>query len=167
LSIPRAYRKRIVRSKNNFAIDKLGQMAFIVEQDFSCCKTYHKRSFEMSLKTILSKRSNGQAGSLLKGSDVPAGTTTVIIEIAAVRESPEGFGAPLILEFKKHVYGTRRRYSGMAENIAAEAGRERASRRPQRPPQGTGRRPRRPRYPKQALAIVFHAQTRRKSQRSS
>jgi len=59
----------------------------------------------MSLSTILQKRSNGQAGSLLKGSDVPAGTQTITIEVAAVRESPEGFGAPVILDLKKSIYG--------------------------------------------------------------
>ena len=67
----------------------------------------------MSLNTILNKRSNGQSGSLLKGSDVPAGTKTIIIEISAVRESPEGFSAPLILEIKKPIYGK----SAWAANI--------------------------------------------------
>jgi hypothetical protein len=59
----------------------------------------------MSLKAMLSKRSNGQAGSLLKGSDLPAGTKTITIEIAAVRESPEGFSAPAILDLKKLIHG--------------------------------------------------------------
>ena len=59
----------------------------------------------MSLNAWLSKRSNGQAGSLLKGSDLPAGTKTIIIEIAAVRESPEGFSAPAILDLKKLIHG--------------------------------------------------------------
>ena len=59
----------------------------------------------MSLSTILQKRSSGQAGSLLNGSDIPAGTRTIMIEVAAVRESPEGFGAPIILDLKKPVHG--------------------------------------------------------------
>ena len=59
----------------------------------------------MSLSMWLQKRSNGQAGSLLNGSDVPVGTKTVVIEVAGVRESPEGFGAPVILDLKKPVYG--------------------------------------------------------------
>jgi hypothetical protein len=59
----------------------------------------------MSLKTMLEKRRTGQAGTLLKGSDVPAGTKTVTIEVAGVRESPEGFGAPVILDLKKPVHG--------------------------------------------------------------
>jgi hypothetical protein len=59
----------------------------------------------MSLSTMLQKRSNSQAGSLLTGSDIPAGTKTIMIEVAAVRESPEGFSAPVILDLKKPIYG--------------------------------------------------------------
>ena len=59
----------------------------------------------MSLTTMLQKRSNGQAGSLLNGSDIPAGTKTITIEITAVRESPEGFSAPVIVDLKKPIYG--------------------------------------------------------------
>ncbi len=59
----------------------------------------------MSLKAILAKRSNGKAGTLLNGSDVPVGTKSITIEVAGVHESPEGFGAPVILELKKPVYG--------------------------------------------------------------
>ena len=59
----------------------------------------------MSLRTMLANRSSGQSGALLKGSDVPAGTKTITIEVAAVREPPEGFGALVILDLKKPVYG--------------------------------------------------------------
>jgi hypothetical protein len=59
----------------------------------------------MSLKTLLEKRSNGQAGSLLNGSDIPAGAKATIIEIAEVRESPDGFNAPVIVDLKKPIYG--------------------------------------------------------------
>jgi hypothetical protein len=59
----------------------------------------------MSLSTMLQKCSNGQAGSLLNGSDVPAGTKSITIEVAAVRESPEGFSAPGIVDLKKPIYG--------------------------------------------------------------
>jgi len=59
----------------------------------------------MSLVTMLQKRGNSNAGSLLNGSDIPAGTKTITIEIMAVRESPEGFSAPLILDLKKPIYG--------------------------------------------------------------
>ena len=59
----------------------------------------------MSLTTMLEKRRTGQAGALLKGSDVPAGTKTVTVEVAGVRESPDGFDAPVILDLKKPVHG--------------------------------------------------------------
>jgi hypothetical protein len=68
-------------------------------------RKYRERSFEMSLKTILGKRSNGQAGSLLNGSDVPAGTKSITIVVAGIRESPDGFGAPAIIDLKTPVYG--------------------------------------------------------------
>jgi hypothetical protein len=54
---------------------------------------------------MLQKHSSGQAGSLLNGSDIPAGTKTIMIEIAAVRESPEGFTSPVIFDLKKPIYG--------------------------------------------------------------
>jgi len=59
----------------------------------------------MSLKAMLDKHRNGQGGALLKGSDVPSGTKSITIEVAGVRESPPEFGAPLILDFKKQLYG--------------------------------------------------------------
>jgi hypothetical protein len=58
----------------------------------------------MSLKAMLDKRAS-QSGALLKGSDVPAGTRTITVEVAEVRESPEGFSAPVILDLKKPVHG--------------------------------------------------------------
>src|SRR5262249_21199419 len=60
---------------------------------------------KMSLKQMLDKRSNGKAGSLLHGSDVPAGTKSITIVVAGIRESPEGFGAPVIIDFKTPVCG--------------------------------------------------------------
>jgi hypothetical protein len=63
------------------------------------------RSTEMTLKQMLDKRSNGKAGSLLNGSDVPAGTKSITIVVAAIRESPEGFGAPAIIDLKTPIYG--------------------------------------------------------------
>lgn len=59
----------------------------------------------MSLKTILNSRSTSQAGALLNGSHVPAGTKSLTIEVAGIRESPEGFGAPAIIDLKRPVYG--------------------------------------------------------------
>ena len=59
----------------------------------------------MTLKAMLDSRSTGQAGALLNGSDVPAGTKTITIDVAGVRESPEGFNAPAIIDLKKPIYG--------------------------------------------------------------
>jgi hypothetical protein len=57
----------------------------------------------MSIKTMLEKRST--APSLLHGSDIPAGTKSITIEVLNVRESPEDFGAPFVIEFKKPISG--------------------------------------------------------------
>ena len=59
----------------------------------------------MNLKQMLSKRGNGQAAPLLNGSDVPTGTKSITITVAAIRESPEGFSAPVIIDLAKPVYG--------------------------------------------------------------
>jgi len=59
----------------------------------------------LTLKEMLESRRSGESGALLKGSDVPVGTKTVTIEVAEVRESPEEFGAPVIIVFKKPVHG--------------------------------------------------------------
>ncbi len=66
----------------------------------------------MSLKTMLDSRSNGQGGALLKGSDVPEGTNFVTVVIAGIRQSPDTFTAPAIMDFKKPVHGK----TGMALN---------------------------------------------------
>ena len=59
----------------------------------------------MTLKAMLDRRSNGEAGSLLNSSDIPVGTKTVIIVILEIRESPDGFNAPAIIYLKKPVFG--------------------------------------------------------------
>ena len=59
----------------------------------------------MSLKMMLNNRSTGQAGALLSGSDVPDGTKTITIVVAGIRESPEGFSAPAIIDLKTPLYG--------------------------------------------------------------
>jgi hypothetical protein len=59
----------------------------------------------MTLKTILDNRGNGKGGALLKGSDVPAGTKSITIVVAGIRESPEGFGAPAIIDLKTPMCG--------------------------------------------------------------
>ena len=59
----------------------------------------------MSLKTMLQSRSTGEAGELLNSSDIPAGTKTVTVVVAEMRESPEGFNAPAIIDFEKPIFG--------------------------------------------------------------
>ena len=59
----------------------------------------------MTLTRMLSSRRNGKAGSLLNGSDVPDGTKTIAIVVAAIRESPEGFDSPAIVDLKTPVCG--------------------------------------------------------------
>jgi hypothetical protein len=59
----------------------------------------------MNLKQMLDKRGSGQAAPLLNGSDVPVGTNSITIVVAGIRESPEGFTAPAIIDLKKPVYG--------------------------------------------------------------
>jgi len=59
----------------------------------------------MSLKAMLAKRSTGEAGQLLNSSDIPTGTKTVIIVIARMREAPDGFKAPAIIDFEAPVFG--------------------------------------------------------------
>ena len=58
-----------------------------------------------TLTVMLENRRSGRAGGLLKGSDIPAGTTTITIVIEEVRESPEEFNAPVIIVFRKPVNG--------------------------------------------------------------
>jgi hypothetical protein len=58
----------------------------------------------MSLKTMLDSRSTGEAGELLNSSDIPDGTKTVTIVVAGVRESPDGFNSPAIIDFKVPVF---------------------------------------------------------------
>jgi hypothetical protein len=59
----------------------------------------------MSMKTMLDSRSTGEAGALLNSSDIPNGTKTITIVVAAMRESPEGFNAPAIIDLKTPVFG--------------------------------------------------------------
>lgn len=59
----------------------------------------------MSLRTMLATRSTGEAGELLNSSDIPVGTKTVTIVVSGIRESPEGFNAPAIIDFEKPIFG--------------------------------------------------------------
>jgi hypothetical protein len=58
-----------------------------------------------TLSALLASRRSGQAGALLKGSDVPEGTTSITIVVEGVRQAPDEFNAPGILAFKKPIYG--------------------------------------------------------------
>jgi len=58
-----------------------------------------------TLTAMLESRRSGQAGALLKGSDVPTGTTTITIVIEEVRQAPDEFNAPVIVALKKPIYG--------------------------------------------------------------
>src|ERR1700733_1157157 len=59
----------------------------------------------MKLKTMLDNRRTVRCRCMLDGSDVPPGTKTNTIEVAGVRESPEGFNAPAIIDLKKPICG--------------------------------------------------------------
>jgi hypothetical protein len=59
----------------------------------------------MTLTTMLRNRSTGEAGELINSSDIPDGTKTVNIVIAGIRESPEEFNAPAIVDFEKPSFG--------------------------------------------------------------
>jgi hypothetical protein len=63
-----------------------------------------KESKNMSLKDMLDKKGGG-AGNLLKGSDVPSRIKQVVVEVAEIRESPDGFTAAFIIDLKKEIYG--------------------------------------------------------------
>ena len=58
----------------------------------------------MTLSTMLKSHSTGEAGELINSSDIPDGTKTVTIVVAAIRESPEEFNAPAIIDFEKPVW---------------------------------------------------------------
>jgi hypothetical protein len=69
-------------------------------------RRFGKKEVNMhSLKTMLESRRSGQAGALLKGSDIPEGTTTITIVIEDVRQAPDEFNAPVIVGFKKPISG--------------------------------------------------------------
>ena len=59
----------------------------------------------MTLSTMLKSHSSGEAGELINSSDIPDGTKTVTIVVAAIRESPDEFNAPAIIDFEKPVFG--------------------------------------------------------------
>ena len=63
-----------------------------------------KEAKNMSLKDMLNAKGGG-AGNLLKGSDIPPRIKSLTIKVAAVREAPDGFTAPALIDFADEVYG--------------------------------------------------------------
>jgi len=63
-----------------------------------------KESKNMSMKDMLAAKGGG-AGNLLKGSDVPSRIKTITIEVGDIREAPDGFTAPALIDLKKELYG--------------------------------------------------------------
>jgi hypothetical protein len=59
----------------------------------------------MSLRKMLDNHSDGPGAAILKASDLPPGTTSIIIEVVGVREAPKGWKSPSIVEFKKAIEG--------------------------------------------------------------
>jgi len=57
----------------------------------------------MSMKDMLNAKGGG-AGNLLKGSDVPSRIKSITITVAEIREAPDGFTAPALIDFKSELY---------------------------------------------------------------
>lgn len=57
-----------------------------------------------SASQALANRGGGAGGQLLKGSDVPKAQNSVRVKIAKVRQSPNEFNAPFIVDFEKEVH---------------------------------------------------------------
>lgn len=78
----------------------------VVERELKQIRQIVKREAKkVGLKDMLDARSNGQAGNLLKGSDVPARVKSIKIVVDQIRPAPDGFTAPAIIDFKIEVYG--------------------------------------------------------------
>lgn len=54
---------------------------------------------------MLDNHSDGPGAELLKASDLPADTKSITIEPVGLRESPEGWTSPGILDIKKAIEG--------------------------------------------------------------
>jgi hypothetical protein len=78
----------------------------VVERELNQIKrTVKREAKKMGLKEMLDSRSNGQAGNLLKGSDIPARVKSIKVVVDQIRPAPDGFTAPAIIDFKTEVYG--------------------------------------------------------------
>jgi hypothetical protein len=77
----------------------------LVERNHNDLKRQIKKELKtMSMKDMLNAKGGG-AGNLLKGSDIPSRIKTVTITVEAIREAPDGFTAPALIDMKTEVYG--------------------------------------------------------------
>src|ERR1700689_1575901 len=77
----------------------------LVERNHNDLKRQIKKELKtMSMKDMLAAKGGG-AGNLLKGSDVPARIKSITITVADIREAPDGFTAPALIDLKQEVYG--------------------------------------------------------------
>lgn len=77
----------------------------LVERNHNDLKRQIKKELKtMSMKDMLAAKGGG-AGNLLKGSDVPSRIKSITIEVQDIREAPDGFTAPALIDLKKEVYG--------------------------------------------------------------
>jgi len=77
----------------------------LVERNHNDLKRQIKKELKnMSLKDMLAAKGGG-AGNLLKGSDIPSRIKQVTITVEAIREAPDGFTAPALIDLKTEVYG--------------------------------------------------------------
>jgi hypothetical protein len=77
----------------------------LVERNHNDLKRQIKKELKtMSMKDMLAAKGSG-AGNLLKGSDVPSRIKTITIEVGNIREAPDGFTAPALIDLKKELYG--------------------------------------------------------------
>jgi hypothetical protein len=77
----------------------------LVERNHNDLKRQIKKELKtMSMKDMLAAKGGG-AGNLLKGSDVPSRIKSITIEVGDIREAPDGFTAPALIDLKKELYG--------------------------------------------------------------
>jgi hypothetical protein len=80
-------------------------IASLIDRDVKSITRMVKKEFKnMSLKDMLAAKGGG-AGNLLKGSDIPSRIKQVTITVEAIREAPDGFTAPALIDLKTEVYG--------------------------------------------------------------
>jgi hypothetical protein len=83
------------------------QVDWIISLVERCLKDIKRQIMEelkMGMKDMLDKR-GGNGAALLSGSDIPPRIKSLKITVAEIREAPEGFTAPAIIDLKTEVYG--------------------------------------------------------------